>query len=92
MNADLALLRELRARRSERDAIPMVLVLRDERDGAPPTPPPRDPADEVLAGRLDGLAASLAPTRRGDDLGVVEALLQTLAFADFTNDFAGEPG
>lgn len=78
-----AVVRELRAAQ-DRDlrnvGIPMYLVLQDETGGPPPAAPAQP---DPLAAQLDRLRATVAPTQRDEDLGVVVSLLTLAAHLDF---------
>ncbi|MFT4083746.1 MAG: hypothetical protein QM638_14285 [Nocardioides sp.] len=87
ISAELALLRECQDRVLEREGIPMVLALVDERGTAPAAPAVTD-ADVLtdgaaLADAMTGYRDALVPSSRDDDMGCLITVLQTTSYADF---------
>jgi len=80
------LLRECHTRRLDREGIPMVLALVDERDAMPRMMSPQSHAEgAVYADLLGEYATLLTPTevfRRADE-GAVIVAMQVLAYAHF---------
>lgn len=90
---ELAVLRECQARRLDREGIPMILVLSDERaspasgdakvDVDAETAPDRHGSRRVLE-LLETYRVALAPTQRDGDMGLVGNLLHVVAYVDVT--------
>jgi hypothetical protein len=88
LTPELRTLRDSQDRVLEREGIPMVLALVDERGRAPAAVSPQVVAEgQRLAAELDRLRAALSPALRDDDNGGLISVLQAVAYADF-----GAPG
>lgn len=78
------LMRACHDRRLEREGIPMVLGLADERRAIPANPSAQQRAEgAALASVFDRYAAALVPFAREDDEGAVITAMQVLAYTHF---------
>ncbi|MFD6054276.1 hypothetical protein [Agromyces sp. NPDC060279] len=80
----LGLMRACHDRRLEREGIPMVLGLADERGSIPEAATPAQLAEgRAFAEVFDRYSAELVPWARADDEGAVITAMQVLAYTHF---------
>lgn len=80
----VGLMRACHDRRLEREGIPMVLGIADERAAIPVAPSPAQRAEgEAYAAVFDRYAEALVPWARPDDEGAVITAMQVVAYTHF---------
>jgi len=79
----LETLRRAQDRAFNKEGIPMILALVDERSGATRPPAPTSGEGAGLADRMGVAKTALLPTARDDDMGGVISVLQAVSFTDF---------
>ncbi len=90
-----ALLRACHTRRLDREGIPMVLALVDERHETVPSSNDRTRADGTTLADLLGAYADILvppPIFRPDDEGALITAMQVLAYAHFSGSAEPDPG
>ena len=80
----VGLMRACHDRRLEREGIPMILGIADERGSIPPAPDSSQLAEgRAFAEVFDRYSAALVPWARDEDEGAVITAMQVLAFTHF---------